>query len=225
MLSREERLTKFMPPAVVEMLERRRLMTISCELNGTTLEITGGSGADYASVSLNPGGSDDSLVVFDGSSNVGSFDDDAVNLIKFLMGGGNDSVFVDNSGAGEIAEVCLVYGEGGNDSVDAGNLADSIFGGDGDDVLRGVGGNDSIYGGAGYDTLDGGVGDDTVRGEGDADSIVGGFGSDFLHGGDGADTLIANDGEWPDILDGGAGTDCANIDNADTDVINVEGFF
>jgi Ca2+-binding RTX toxin-like protein len=67
----------------------------------------------------------------------------------------------------------------------------------------GFGGADSITGAKGDDVLDGGSG------------------SDFIKGGRGDDTIQANDGE-ADHVDGGPGTDQAEVDPFDT-VISIEG--
>jgi Ca2+-binding RTX toxin-like protein len=123
-------------------------------------------------------------------------------------------------------EACLIYGEAGNDLVEAGDLADTVYGGDGDDNLKGFVGNDLMYGGADYDTIDGGSGDDTIRGETGGDCISGGEGSDTLYGDAGNDTLIATgDGGFADVLDGGADTDCASIDFGIDLASNIEGFY
>jgi SpoIID/LytB domain protein len=73
---------------------------------------------------------------------------------------------------------------------------DVILAGDGDDVISGLGGDDLICGGPGNDTIIGGDGDDR---------IIGGRGDDTLEGGAGADLLV--DGAGNDRLDGGPGPD------------------
>lgn len=92
---------------------------------------------------------------------------------------------------------------GGHDFVQAGALADKIFGGTGNDALHGGDGNDYIEGNAGNDFLSGS------------------YGADALYGNDGNDTFYSKDGT-KDFLSGGFGTDKANRDAID--VINsVEG--
>ena len=111
-------------------------------------------------------------------------------------------------------------------------FADTINGGDGDDVLDGLGGRDiiygnggndtlnggeamdTLYGGPGDDTLDGGIAVDQLHGGEGNDIINGGLGADFLFGDDGDDTLYGdvgrdtlNGGQGNDILDGGRGVD------------------
>ncbi len=83
--------------------------------------------------------------------------------------------------------------------------ADTLLGGNGDDVIRGLGGADWIDAGAGHDTLDGGDGNDWLLGGAGNDWIEGGSGADMLAGGTGADTLLGGAGN--DLLLGGAGND------------------
>ena len=73
----------------------------------------------------------------------------------------------------------------------------SLYGGDGDDVIRGLGGSDSISHGYGDDVIYGGDGDDHVY----PDS-----GNDVIYGGDGNDDLDSHD-DGGDKLYCGAGRD------------------
>lgn len=95
-----------------------------------------------------------------------------------------------------------------DDSLIGGASADTMLGNSGDDFLEGNAGNDNLFGGSGNDTL------------------VGGAGRDLLHGQDGDDRIFALDNEI-DTLDGGAGFDRAQRDNAGSivdSVSNVEQF-
>jgi Ca2+-binding RTX toxin-like protein len=252
MLSREERLTRYMPPIVVEMLERRRLMTLSVEQVGGTVEITGSSSADYVSVSLDGSGS---IKIYDGtSSNYGAYDPNQVTLIKVLAGDGADTVLVNPS----VSEAMLIYGDSGNDDlhgagqsdtvyggngsdgIDVGSSADLVYGGEGgdtvnggdfgdtiwgdlgSDVLSGGNGDDLIYGGADADTLNGNDDSDSLYGEGGDDVITGGAHRDTMYGGDGNDTFHAAD-LWDETIFGGAGTDSATDRDLSLDMtVDVE---
>ncbi|MFO0946527.1 MAG: hypothetical protein U1D30_11350 [Planctomycetota bacterium] len=98
----------------------------------------------------------------------------------------------------DVGAGILAYG-GGNDSFDATALTDSAI---------------TVYGGGGNDTLRGGGTSDQLFGEDDVDHIFGGLGNDQVDGGDGADVLY---GEWEnpsngivygtDTLIGGEGND------------------
>ena len=82
----------------------------------------------------------------------------------------------------------LTFGDG------AGDAADSISGGAGNDRMFGGAGRDTIDGGAGQDFLSGGAQGDTLRGGADVDVLNGGGGDDFLDGAAGRDTLTGGGG-------------------------------
>ena len=131
----------------------------------------------------------------------------------------------------------LIFGDAGDNEIDAGNGDDTVFGGAGDDTIDGGTGNDSINGGEGddvladafgNDTMDGGAGDDflyavsgsnTLRGGQGNDLMIGGYGDDVMEGGTGNDVMrgdistgifgndILRGGEGDDLLEGGGGAD------------------
>lgn len=74
--------------------------------------------------------------------------------------------------------------------------ANTLQGGEGDDIINAKMGNDTVYGLGGADTIRGGTG---------TDFLYGGGGNDVLYGDDGWDTLIGGSGT--DQLWGGAGGD------------------
>lgn len=110
---------------------------------------------------------------------------DTIAGIENLIGSSGDDEFT-FTGSGIVANT--VWGGTGNDTIDSG---------DGDDVVYGEAGNDTLTGGSGVDTLDGGTGDDTLNG---------GAGMDTLTGGDGDDTFVAALNDGADVIDGGSGT-------------------
>ncbi|SLN46950.1 Bifunctional hemolysin/adenylate cyclase precursor [Roseivivax jejudonensis] len=61
----------------------------------------------------------------------------------------------------------VIYGGGGNDTIDGRGSDDSLYGGDGDDSIIGGTGADYLEGGSGNDTLVIGQGDTAVGGDGD----------------------------------------------------------
>jgi Ca2+-binding RTX toxin-like protein len=85
-------------------------------------------------------------------------------------------------------------GEGTNDAILGGALADQ---------LNGSGGSDLLIGGAGNDTLAGGDDNDTLIGGAGNDSLHGGQGSDKYYIGSGQDTV--NDGDGQGLLLGPGG--------------------
>jgi Ca2+-binding RTX toxin-like protein len=78
----------------------------------------------------------------------------------------------------------VVYGQAGNDVIDAGATITPawLFGGDGNNILIGGDGNDVLVGGDGNDIL---------IGKGGRDLLIGGAGADTLNAGQGDDILIA----------------------------------
>ncbi len=83
-----------------------------------------------------------------------------------------------------------IFGGDGNDTIRGTHHADgeAVWGGNDDDELAGNGGDDTLNGEAGADTLFGGTGDDVLffGGIADRDAFLGGAGNDtVLHGGGG----------------------------------------
>ncbi len=177
----------------------------------------------------------------DGES--GENDDVSDSLEQVICGSGNDRVTTVNT-APAANDNNYFWGNGGNDTLDAGNGNDSLDGGDGNDSLLGGVGNDYMDGWAGNDTMNGGDGDDSmlgwtgtdsmiggpgndwIVGEQDNDTLDGGIGNDALGGGDGDDQLRGSDGfdslygeNGNDTLDGGNDSDLmeggAGTDTAD----------
>ncbi len=112
-----------------------------------------------------------------------------------------------------------VYGGEGNDDISATTklaIPLRLFGGSGDDKLRG---------GAAGDFLDGGTGNDRLFGERGRDVIIGGWGADRLSGGDAEDLLIADhlnqygDTTDADALMQGWSLSGSSFDNRITDLI------
>src|SRR5262249_26025751 len=71
---------------------------------------------------------------------------------------GNDTIVVDS----KIALPCILYGDGGNDTLISGNGPGILVGGDGDDMLIGGNNRDILIGGYGDDSLNGGNGEDIL---------------------------------------------------------------
>jgi Ca2+-binding RTX toxin-like protein len=98
-----------------------------------------------------------------------------------------------------------LYGEDGDDYLDGDAGDDYLDGGNGNDFVLGGDGNDLVFGGAGQDRLNGEDGNDIIYG-GDGNDIMGGQqGDDLMTGDDGDDTMYGQDGN--DNLEGGEGSD------------------
>jgi Ca2+-binding RTX toxin-like protein len=116
------------------------------------------------------------------------------STIVVLGQGGNDTLTLDETnGALPKAQI---FGGAGNDTLSGGSGADLLFGQADNDTLLGKGGADLLFGGAGNDTLTGGDGDDQIFGEAGNDRMIWNPGddSDLMEGGDGTDTAEVNGG-------------------------------
>jgi Ca2+-binding RTX toxin-like protein len=151
--------------------------------NGGNDTITGGLGADF----LIGGTGNDTLYGGLSQSDTTDLSDD------IMRGGDGTDTLYGNYGNDTLlggAGFDSIYGGEGNDTlyggaflVDATDIADFIFGGNGRDDIRGNGGDDILYGEDGDDSLIGGLG---------SDRIFGGLGNDYLRGGLDADRFVFN---------------------------------
>lgn len=128
--------------------------------------------------------------------------------VEKLIGGSGDDVLVGTVAKGRIQGKERLFGS-------------LLRGRGGDDLLRGTRAGDALVGGSGDDVLRGSRGQDLIRGATGNDRLVGGRGRDLLRGDDGRDLLLARDGRR-DRVNGGAGTDKAQIDEALDRVRRVE---
>lgn len=85
----------------------------------------------------------------------------------------------------------VIQGLGGADTIDAGLGVNTVYGGDGSDVITSVAGrsqsfygdagNDYMISGAGADLLSGGDGNDTLQGGAGSNTLMGDAGNDYLY--------------------------------------------
>ena len=90
----------------------------------------------------------------------------------------------------------VIHGLGGNDRINIGAAAQTVYAGDG---------NDTVYGGAGNDTIYGEGGNDTIYGNAGMDTLDGGSGNDYLSAGAGDDTYVWGTGYGNDTVGQEAG--------------------
>ena len=153
-----------------------------------------------------------------GGSGAGFYDGAAfftVNQANYGLYRGTENDSAQDSGHWAIVPNPInvdVFGGAGDDTIyggqgqevlsgDAGN--DTIYAGYGDDVVLGGKGNDALHGGVGTQFLDGGSGNDTIRGGTGTQVIMGGIGADLIWGGNGHETLTGGAGD--DTIWGGSG--------------------
>lgn len=110
--------------------------------------------------------------------------------------------------ASKIAGV-IVYGNGGNDTLDAAGLNKpvSLYGGSGDDRIVGGNANDLLRGGDGRDTVFAGFGNDEIHGDAGNDRLFGDGGYDYLFGEDGVDFLDDGNRGAQEYFQSGNGAD------------------
>ena len=133
-----------------------------------------------------------------------------------VVGGteGNDKIWTDRG-------IDTLWGDGGDDYLNAGTESDNVFGGAGDDIiedpfgndlLRGNQGNDVITSARGLDIMFGDQGQDYIVLGQDASEAFAGQDNDFILGGSGADVMLGNEGD--DWIEGGEGLDNISGENS-----------
>jgi Ca2+-binding RTX toxin-like protein len=124
-----------------------------CDATKTALVVGGTTGDD--TLNFHPASGGLIQVTLNGVS-LGSFNPTG-HIIAYGQAG-NDNIQV----AGAILNPAWLYGDDGNDRLDAGNGGSLLFGGNGDDQLIGGAGRDVMVGGNGADSLVGNSGDDIL---------------------------------------------------------------
>jgi len=91
---------------------------------------------------------------------------------------------------------------------------ENVIGGKGNDWIIGNAANNVIKGNAGNDTLEGGAGNDSLYGDAGVDKLLGQAGDDTFYVRKPASSLVADN----DSVDGGIGTDKAQVDSTDVKI-------
>ncbi len=186
------------PALAIATLEDRTVPT-TVSFESGTLYVTGTSSAETISIKQFGGQIQVSGVY-------GAHSADEIDQIVVDALDGSDTVdLVAPSGYEPITNLVWIYGGSGNDTLKGAEGNDLIFGGTGADKIYGNGGEDLLDGGSGNDTIEGGSANDDVYGDLGNDKVFGDAGDDFVSGGSGTDSVYGGAGQ--DTLDGGAGTD------------------
>ena len=164
----------------VDSLESRRLFAAAAPvLAGTELRVFGDTGADTIKV-LNSDAATirvevNGVVSFFASSAVSSLRVNVTPTVLTTGTTGNDNVDV------QVNKLARIFGGVGNDTLKGGGASDIIAGEAGDDTLAGNGGNDNLDGGDGKNALSGGDGNDVMTAGTSADNFDGGLGIFRIH--------------------------------------------
>jgi hypothetical protein len=159
---------------VVDQLESRTMMSVYTYAD-QTVGIYGTSGNDVINITV----ADNQVRVSDNGVNH-LFNLSQVKALEIFAGDGHDLVEIQTS----LNKVADIYGGTGNDTLRGGLGADRIWGDDGDDLINGRGGNDQLWSGNGSDEVHGGNNDDVLV------TIAGG--TDTLFGESGIDSFWRN---------------------------------
>jgi Ca2+-binding RTX toxin-like protein len=186
-----------------DVIENPLLNAIEIIYLGGNDSIDAGAGND----TIDGGGGNDTIFGGSGTDSILAGDGEDVlyggagaDTIRSTVGGsdtayggdGDDFIFYGYIGVSRTD--VLIYGGGGNDSIQSVSNSETVYGGSGNDTIRvgnssseayGGTGNDLLVGGLNGDTLDGGAGNDTIVGVGG--NGIGISNRNILTGGAGAD--------------------------------------
>ncbi len=233
------------PNALAQRLEERTLPSVSVLLiGGTELNISSDDGDSIqlgvigGNVLIQTAAPGELLAP---NLSIGSVP--AANLQSIIITGGDQENTIDLSRVLAIdyltlASISVRGGHGDDTLIGSPDIANQIFGedgddtitgGDGNDTLDGTDGGDSITGGAGNDSILGGDGADAISADGGNDTILSGSGADTISTGDGDDSVFAGNGEdsilgeaGNDTLNGDGGTDSVDGGDGDDSILGGE---
>ena len=183
----------------IESLESRTML--AADLAGGILTVIGSDANDNIQVQVATAGPNSGDLQVDINGVQSFFTVAQVTEIVIQGLKGNDQITVDDN----VTIGTTIFGGKGNDTIKGGSGSDTIHGEAGNDTIDGSFGADLIYGGIGNDTLHGGAESDHVLGDAGNDAIWGDEDNDFLGGGNGNDTIDGEEGD--DSCSGGNGKD------------------
>jgi Ca2+-binding RTX toxin-like protein len=191
-----------------EQLEPRRLLS-SAVRTGDTLRVFGDVGVDNVITVGLDAAEKNVIVVVNGQTTSVRRED--LHGVRIFGDSGNDTITINSSQAIFDVQTSL-FGGAGDDRLKGGDERDYIEGNDGDDRISlgngrnfglGDAGTDIIDGGDQRDFISGGAGPDLIHGGADRDQLQGDNGDDTIFGGTGDDA----DEDGSDLIFGGRGND------------------
>lgn len=130
---------------------------------------------------------------------------------ELIGGDGKDTVDYRSRSVAVNVSLDDVANDGAAEGDNVHSDVETIFGGAGDDTLRGNGRSNRLNGFAGNDNIRGSAGNDSIDGGDGRDSIFGNAGNDSMQGGNDDDQFFADAGEdGADLIEGGGGDDIAS---------------
>jgi hypothetical protein len=186
---------------LIESLEPRTLLSAYLTAKGT-LVAEGTSGADVIVVKRDPQRTSKILATINGTGV--KFAAISVKRIEIYGAASADDLTLDDSLGIISARGATIFGGSGDDTLRGGLAAMTFDGAGGADEIRGSSKNDTISAGDGNDACYGGRGNDVILGSTGNDSIYGAQGDDALYGDDGDDSIF---GEAGNDTIGGDGED------------------
>jgi Ca2+-binding RTX toxin-like protein len=188
--------------------------------NGSSNHIQGGNGDDV--ISGGPAGTCTSDIdILDGEGGNDKFDQSATADCGDTMNGGAGTDTVDYENRTNNLTILLDTAANDGETGEKDNIkadVEVVLGGQGDDTITGSANADEIHGGPGNDVINAGAGNDKITGNSGNDTLNGEAGDDtFVEGGvDAAFNLMAaeNFGDGNDIINGGT-HDGTGVDTVD----------
>lgn len=148
----------------------------------------------------------------------------------WIFGGAGDDTLMDYYGVWGGSARESIFGGEGNDVIYVASSSYVLRGDEGDDTITGGSQFDDIHGNTGADVIDGRDGDDWTVGGKDNDRLNGGYGNDIVYGnlgddwcdGDNGNDLIRG-GQGNDVVTGDYGNDWLSGDRGDDTINGNEG--
>jgi hypothetical protein len=147
MSKRSSRTPQAASPALIEVLERRNLLSATIE--GHVILVVGTNGDDEISVNLNP--SDSSKVDVTENGVTSTFDKAGRERVRIFASYGDDVIEIGD----DLGLKVQAFGQRGDDELFGGNQRELLVGGHGDDFLSGGPKFDWLMGMQGEDEFDG----------------------------------------------------------------------
>ena len=200
----------------LERLEDRTLLSATAVLFGSELNIVTDS-SENVTVRENPDspGQVQVLIGLAPLTAGATATTSELTALVIRTGSGNNRVDlsgVDSATFANLTAISVDTGNGHDAIIGSPDIPETLFAGDGNDIIDGQDGPNTLLGGDGNDSITAGTG---------SDSIDAGDGNDTVNSGDGNDTVLGDDGD--DVIDTGAGDDSVDAGDGQDNVTTGDG--